>query len=238
VGCRKREFDIRLQDADLLNTSVRLNLGGKTVGIFNAATQDIVVRPEAGDPRDDNGAPQFTLEIETSCGWQQRSAITRESPDGYYFPEFQGLRGIKIYYDNRGGPATPFSIGEIRLDMPANSKGTLSVPTDGCSGTGDAYFQNKLAGQFPYDPDPSANPDNLYFFGTQPGRCYVGRYITYSNSPAPSEGNGADYYVSQQLEPLEFSSLDYFLEKPPDTLNSQYDRTSVVALEECGKGER
>jgi hypothetical protein len=250
-GCNRYNVDVDVSPASLesLATPVQLELGGRTVGTFSGAADGVTVKLGAGDPRDAHGLPVFTLEFGTACGPRRIPAMITNHSMGSYslmvqYHNLNVLDVVEIYYDNRGGPAAPMTIGEIQSDIPANSKGSVTVPTIGCSGSGAVTFDGKPFGSVKYEESytHSWNSDGqnyseyvdrskvLYFLGTQPGRCYDNETLDYSpNGLSPSYSNGLS---SGHLEELSENRIDYFLEKAPETVQSQYGFIAY-AIEDC-----
>ncbi len=230
-GCGKTAYKVALSpELARYASTVRMELGGRLAGSFTPATRSVEVRMRKGDPRDAAGLPQFTLDVETPCGWRnglpaetlktskhyevgvswqyetQAMAHTRRDLAG----DGPGLFDIHLYFDNRGGGALPIRVGQLTLQLPANTAGDLWFPMFGCTAGAAVSLGNVRAGTIPYD-DPDAE---TVFVGTRKNRCYRLRQLVYSqNGGEPSMP--PQTLLGQSVYPLGTRQLAYFFKAPP-----------------------
>lgn len=128
------------------------------------------------------------------------------------------LRDVHIYYDNRNGPESSLTIGQIAFTPPAGASGDFWFPSAGCPGTADVALNGAHLDVMKFS-DPNAR---LYFLGMQPDRCYKDQVVSYSRggiepSIPPSS------MVGHHLYSFGGDKVDYFLAPPPSVVMTNAD---------------
>lgn len=187
--------------------------------------------------------PEIAVEAHDACGWAPLyaspellppEAVRRErGPDAGSLARItlrsNGPAGNRtsLWIDNRNGPASKVTIGEVELPLEAGFHGTRQVPTGSCTVAVPVQLDGRPIGELSVEktasPGIAAGPDVVRVVDTlldvSGARCYASRKVEYGPQDAllPSGSGGRSATVRIQAGRLHAlaEAPDFFLEPAP-----------------------
>lgn len=187
------------------------------------------------------GWKEVIVPLQPPTGQQERDARRAGLPVAMHgtMALFSQERMVKLWVDNRKGAAGTLAIGQLEIQLPADSARGLSVPAPQCQEV-TLKLDGKDLGSWPVAPKP-ANPKDKpvadYLLDAAGGRCYHMQEIWYAKLPIGPSFEVLNLNLrGQRLYPLP-KPVDYFLTPAPEKVQVKVRNDIEASVAEAVKTE-